>query len=78
MCDNNACIYSINNGHYKNKTKHNEIHFQIVKEQVKDFNLKIQYISSDNNQADILTKQVSKQKLNELGQLVEFGGDIGL
>ena len=69
FCDNTSCISTLLNNNYKSKTKHNEIHFRIVREQMEKNNLRLQYVESNQNLADILTKQVTHDKLSQLKSL---------
>lgn len=59
-CDNQAAIVHSKNYIDKSRTKHIAIKHHFIREKVMDGTVDIRYISTDNNQADLLTKPLSK------------------
>src|SRR3990167_8737118 len=76
--DNQACLKSLTNENYRGRSKHNEIHYNIVREEIKKHKLNVCYIASEENLAGIFTKILPPIKLNYLKEKlslnVEFGG----
>jgi polyribonucleotide nucleotidyltransferase len=52
------------------KTKHIDIKYHFIKEAVKNNQIKIEWIESENNQADILTKALGRIKFEKLRNLI--------
>lgn len=69
-CDNQGCILALQGRNYKGRSKHNEIHFNIVKERIERNCIKIHYIESDFNVSDMFTKSIVKNKLQFLKQRI--------
>ena len=69
-CDNNGTIKVLNNKNFKGRCRHNEIHFSIVREQIEEYFLKLHYVETENNVADMFTKQLNKIKLCKLKNLI--------
>src|SRR3990167_4699519 len=44
LCDNQGCIKALQGHNYKGRSKHNEIHFHIVKERITENHIFIQYV----------------------------------
>lgn len=59
--DNAGAIFSSNNKSVGQRTKHIDTRYHIVREYVKDGILKIVYVRSEDNDADILTKNVDSK-----------------
>ena len=64
--DNQACLKSLTNQNYKGRSKHNEIHYNIVRDEISKRKLDVQYVESDNNLADMFTKVLPPSKLKYL------------
>jgi len=60
--DNQSAIIFSNNEINNNKTKHIDIHFHYTRNQIETGNIKLHYINTSNNPADILTKPLSPRK----------------
>lgn len=56
FCDNRAAIDFSKSKVEKNRTKHIDISYHIVREKVEDELLELQYVPSNENPADVLTK----------------------
>lgn len=61
-CDNVAAKLLIENPAYHKRTKHIDIKFHYTREQVKNGLIKVNHIDSSNQLADILTKNLSRDK----------------
>lgn len=59
--DNQSAIKLINNPVYHKRTKHIDVKYNFVREKVELGMIKVQYVSSNNQLADILTKALSTQ-----------------
>ncbi|KAH8288013.1 hypothetical protein KR018_001471 [Drosophila ironensis] len=61
-CDNvSAQQIALNPVHHK-RTKHIDVKFHFVREKVKNNEINLEFVSSEENVADVLTKMLSKQK----------------
>jgi hypothetical protein len=62
-CDNQSAIASANNGEgHHARTKHINVRYHYIREQIADGQLAMQYISTDKQVADILTKSLPADK----------------
>jgi hypothetical protein len=64
LCDNQSCIKMTENPVFHDKSKHIEIRYHFIRDMVQRRALKLQYISTDEQVADVLTKPLSRVKLN--------------
>jgi hypothetical protein len=70
--DNLSTIALIRNSQFHKRTKHISVKFQFTKENVEEGNLDIEYVPTQENEADILTKSLNKvifQRLRDLAGL---------
>ena len=67
--DNQAAISMSKNPQAHGKSKHIEIKYHFIREQVNNKNIEVKYCSTDNMIADMLTKGLSKEKFHKLRQL---------
>lgn len=65
-CDNKSAINIAHNPVHHDRTKHVEIDRHFIKEKIEGKELCVVYIPSKQQQADILTKGLSKESFNEL------------
>ena len=65
-CDNKAAIYTSENPVNHKRTKHINLRWHLVKQQVAKKNVRFNYINTNENLADIMTKAVSKPIHNYL------------
>jgi hypothetical protein len=59
LCDNQSCIKMTENRVFHNRLKRIEIHYHFIRDMVQSGALKLQYISMDEQVADVLTKPLS-------------------
>ena len=67
------CIMALKGENYKGRSKHNEIHFHIVKEIIESSDIVLNYVQTGNNVADMLTKVLTRDKLQFLKQNLNIG-----
>jgi hypothetical protein len=62
--DNVGAIFIAKNATTKGRTKHMDIRFHFVREQIEEGNLEIRFVRSEDNVADIFTKNTSRATFN--------------
>jgi hypothetical protein len=62
LCDNQSCIKMTENPVFHDRSKHIEIRYHFIHDMVQRGALKLQYISTDEQVADVLTKPLSHVK----------------
>jgi hypothetical protein len=62
LCDNQSCIKMTKNPVFHDRSKHIEICYHFIRDMVQRGALKLQYISTDEQVADVLTKPLSRVK----------------
>ena len=62
LCDNQSFIKMIENHVFHDRSNHIEIHYHYIHDMVQRGALKLQYISMDEQVADVLTKPLSRVK----------------
>ena len=62
LCDNHSCIKMTENPVFHNKSKHIEIRYFYIRDMVQKGAIKLQYVSTDGQVADVLTKPLSRVK----------------
>ena len=77
--DNEAAVYLTKNMHVSSRTKHIDIKYHYIREHVKNKMGEVLPISSEDNYADILTKNVNVKVFEKLsdGILHGFRDDFG-
>lgn len=68
--DNQSSIKLIKNGILRRKSKHIEVKYYFIKEKVDENQLKINYVPTESQTADILTKPLATTKFNEFKKLL--------
>ena len=63
LCDNQSCIKMIENPLFHDKSKHIEIQYFYIWDMVQKGAIKLQYVSTDEQVADVLTKPLSRVKV---------------
>ena len=61
-CDNQSCIKLSENLVFHDKSKHIEIKYKYIRDMVEKGVVKLQYVATDEQVADVLTKLFSKVK----------------
>jgi hypothetical protein len=61
-CDNQSCIKLSENPVFHDRSKHIEIRYHFIRDRVQKGAVKLQYIPTDQQVADILTKPLAKGK----------------
>jgi hypothetical protein len=64
LCDNQSCIKMTENPIFHDKSKHIEIRYHYIRDMVQRGSLKIQYISTDEQVANMFTKPLSHVKFD--------------
>ena len=64
--DNTATLHVIGNCAYSSRTKNIALSFFYIRDLVSEGKIAIHYISAEDNQADIGTKHLTKQRLQQL------------
>ena len=59
LCDNQSCIKMTENHVFHDRSKHIEIRYHFIRDMVQRGALKLQYISTNEQVADMLTKPLS-------------------
>jgi hypothetical protein len=62
LCDNQSCIKMTENPVFHDRSKHIEIRYHYIRDMVQRGALKLQYISTDEQVVDVLTKPLSRIK----------------
>jgi hypothetical protein len=62
LCDNQSCIKMTNNHVFHDKSKHIEILYHYIHDMVQRGAIKLQYVSTNEQVADVLTKLLSRVK----------------
>jgi hypothetical protein len=62
LCDNQSCIKMTKNLVFHDKSKHTEIRYHYIRDMVQREAIKLQYVSTDEQVANVLTKPLSRVK----------------
>ena len=62
LCDNQSCIKMIENPVFHDRSKHIEIRYFYIRDMMQKGAIKLQYVSTDEQVADVLTKPLSQVK----------------
>jgi hypothetical protein len=62
LCDNQSCIKLTENPVFHDKSKHIEIRYHYILDMVQRGAIKLHYVSTDEQVADVLTKPLSRVK----------------
>jgi hypothetical protein len=62
LCDNQSCIKMTENLVFHERSKHTKIHYHYIHDMVQRGALKLQYVSTEEQVADVLTKPPSHVK----------------
>jgi hypothetical protein len=64
LCDNQSCIKMMENLVFHDNSKHIEIRYHYIRDMVQRGVSKLQYVGTDEQVADVLTKPLSRVILN--------------
>jgi hypothetical protein len=62
LCDNQSCIKMMENPIFHDRSKHIEIRYHYIRDMVQRGAIKLQYVSTDEQVVDVLTKPLSRVK----------------
>jgi hypothetical protein len=62
LCDNQICINIMNNSVFHDKSKHIDIRYHYIHDMVQRGAIKLQYVGTNEQVADVLTKPLSHVK----------------
>ena len=62
LCDNQSCIKLSENPVFHDKSKHIEIKYHFIRDMVMKGAMKLDYIATDEQVADVLTKPLAREK----------------
>ena len=65
-CDNQAAIKMIQNEQISQRTKHIDLKYQLVRDEIKKNNFKVEYVESERNLAHIFTKVLRTKAFRNL------------
>ena len=66
LCDNQSAIKLSENELHHKRTKHIDIRYHFVRQNIKEKNIKVKWIQTENQLADILTKGLGKNIFTKL------------
>ena len=69
--DNQSCVQMSMNPVFHDKSKHIEIRYHFIRDMVQKGAVKLQYIPTDDQTADVLTKLIPKANLNTFEEELE-------
>src|ERR1700676_715439 len=72
--DNQSAIALAQNEKFSECTKHLEVGHHFVREKIEDGSISLEYIPTDRQLADILTKPLPKHQFQVLTELIGFSG----
>ena len=62
LCDNKSCIKMMENLAFHDESKHIEIGYLFIRDMLQRGAIKLQYVSTDEQVVDVLTKPLSRVK----------------
>ena len=71
-CDNQSTILLLKNSQYHSRTKHIDIKFHFIRAKIEVGEIEVLKVQTSENAANMLTKLVSKMKLQKCFELVGF------
>jgi hypothetical protein len=76
FCDNQSAIKMVQNPEFHSRTKHIDVHIHFVREKQDDKTISIQYISTHDQLADILTKPLHRVAFEKLHNAISVSRRI--
>ena len=74
MCDNQAAIKVVKDERYNSKTRHLGSKTAFIRHYIQEKIIEVEYVSTDKNIADILTKALGPKKHEEFIRSIGLGG----
>ena len=74
--DNIGAVYLAKNATTGNRTKHIDTRYHFVREYIEDGIVKVIFVRSENNDADIFTKNVNTKTFNKLAKNIGLKDDM--
>ena len=71
-CDNQSCVKLSENLVFHDKSKHIEIKYHYIKDMVQRGEIKLWYVATDEQIADVLTKPLARVKFEYSGRILVF------
>jgi hypothetical protein len=69
-CDNKAAIIISDSSTLHDRSKHIDIKYHFIRDEIKKDIIKVEYISTDKQQADILTKAINGKQFNKFREIL--------
>ena len=63
LCDNQSCIKMTKNPVFHDKSKHIEVRYHYIRDMVQKGAVKLKYVPTEEQVADVLTKPLSRVKI---------------
>jgi hypothetical protein len=70
LCDNQSAIRLAKNPEFHQRTKHVDIKYHFIREQLKNGVIDMQYVGTDDQLADMLTKPLETSRFQKLRQRI--------
>ena len=64
--DNQSAIHLVRNPVFHKRTKHIDVHFHFIREKVNEGKIRVEYVPSENQRADMFTKALPRDRFNDL------------
>lgn len=70
--DNQSAIQLVKNPVYHKRTKHIDIHYHFIQEKADSRDIIVEYVPSENQRADILTKALPRDRFRQLRDMLSM------
>lgn len=70
MTDSQSCVAMVKDSKYSSRTKHMDIKYQYTKDMVRNGEIKLQYVSTVENIADMMTKPLGPTRIQKLRKMI--------
>jgi hypothetical protein len=71
-CDSQSALDLSKNAMYHSRTKHNDVRYHWLRQEVEEQHFKLEKIHTDKNPADMMTKVVTREKLQLCAKLISM------
>lgn len=68
--DNQSAIKLVKNSEYHKRTKHIDIKYHFIREKLEEKVFRLEYVSTEDQMADVFTKPLSKNRLERLRKII--------